>query len=220
LTQAPDVSKLGNVYYLLYSVTAWGTQDSEIGFATSPDLGNWTDYGTTGVSSSSTQRQPYNAIHGSLVHASNGQKHYLVFGSFGQGLYIADMENIPTRNIGSAQQMAYRAGGVEAGFIFEYKKTWYLFFSAGSGVFLDKNRPPKGQEYQIMACKSRSSTGPYEDLQGRNCKQGGGTAILASHDWVYAPGSQGVFNDRIEGPVIYYSYSQWLLRSWLLVDTN
>jgi arabinan endo-1,5-alpha-L-arabinosidase len=136
----------------------------------------------------------------------------MVFGSFWQNLFLADMDSIPTKNSGREKQIAYQPAGehaIEAGFIYEHKGTWYLFFSAGKCCYLDNNRPAKGKEYQIMACRSRSPTGPYEDLYGKDCSQGGGTTILPSHDWVFAPGGQGVFDDKIEGTVIYYSYGKW-----------
>jgi arabinan endo-1,5-alpha-L-arabinosidase len=210
LTKAPDVTKVGGSYYLLYSVSTWGSQDSEIGYATSQDLENWTDHGTTGIHSNAN-KQPFNAIHGSLVHTSDGSKHYMAFGSFWQDIYLADMQSIPTTQFGSEKQIAYQPSGehgIEAPFIYEHQGTWYMFFSAGKCCYFDVNRPPKGQEYKMMACRSRSAIGPYEDLNGKDCNKGGGTIILASHDWVYGPGSQGVYNDPREGPVIYYSYSK------------
>jgi arabinan endo-1,5-alpha-L-arabinosidase len=182
-----------------------------MGFATSRDLENWTDQGTVGINSAPNQA-PYNAIHGSIVHTSDGNKHYLAFGSFWQDIYLADMEAIPTKQFRKEKQIAYQPAGehgIEAPFIYEHQGTWYLFFSAGKCCYYDKNRPGNGQEYQIKACRSRSPTGPFEDLYGKDCNQGGGTTILSSHDWVYGPGSQGVLNDPIEGPVIYYSYSKW-----------
>jgi arabinan endo-1,5-alpha-L-arabinosidase len=48
------------------------------------------------------------------------------------------------------------------------------------------------------------------DAAGKSCAQGGGTIVLESHDNVYGPGGQGVYNDPVEGWVLYYHY----------VDTN
>jgi arabinan endo-1,5-alpha-L-arabinosidase len=44
------------------------------------------------------------------------------------------------------------------------------------------------------------------DAAGASCLTGGGTIVLASHDNVYAPGGQGVYNDPVEGWVLYYHY--------------
>jgi len=46
------------------------------------------------------------------------------------------------------------------------------------------------------------------DKSGVKCTAGGGTTVLESHDWVYGPGGQGVFNDPSLGPVLYYHYGK------------
>jgi len=38
------------------------------------------------------------------------------------------------------------------------------------------------------------------------CTNGGGTLVLASHDNVYGPGGQSVYQDPFLGPVIVYHY--------------
>jgi arabinan endo-1,5-alpha-L-arabinosidase len=203
------VSKVGDTYYLLYSVSSFGSQESEIGYATSTNLETWSDHGSTGVGSS--KGKPYNAIDGNLISAGN--QHYMAFGSFWQDLYIAPMSNPPTKKSGGDKQIAYQPAGehaVEAAFVFEHDGWWYLFYSAGKCCGLDKNRPGKGQEYKIMVCRSKSPNGGYVDKGERSCNQGGGTTVLPSHDWVYAPGGQGVYKDPKEGPVLYYHYGEFL----------
>jgi arabinan endo-1,5-alpha-L-arabinosidase len=206
--KAPDVTKIGDTYYLLYSVSSFGSQESEIGYAISTNLESWTDRGSTGVVSS--KGKPYNAIDGALVHA--GDKTYITFGSFWQDLFIASVDGRPNiKKAGGEKQIAYQPGGehaVEAPFIYEHDGFWYLFYSAGKCCGLDKNRPARGQEYKIMVCRSKSPTGGFEDKGGKDCRQGGGTVLLPSHDWVYAPGGQGVYKDPKEGPVVYYHYGK------------
>lgn len=48
---APDVHKIGDTYYLYYSVSVLGTQESGIGVATSTTLesGSWVDHGPLGI---------------------------------------------------------------------------------------------------------------------------------------------------------------------------
>jgi len=201
---APDVSKVGDTYYMLYSVSSFGTQDSEIGYATSSNLESWNDHGGTGVSS--VKGKPYNAIDGNLVSA--GGQHYMAFGSFWSDLFIAPVE-LPPKKSGGDKQIAYQPSSehaMEAAFVFPYEGMFYLFYSAGKCCALDKKRPPQGQEYRIMVCRSKSAMGPYQDKGGRDCKQGGGTAVLPSHNWLYAPGGQGVYDDKELGPVLYYHY--------------
>ncbi|KAF2669488.1 endo-1,5-alpha-L-arabinosidase [Microthyrium microscopicum] len=207
---APDVTKIGSLYYMLYAVSAFGSQDSAIGYATSStmDVGSWTDRGETGIRSSKNAK--YNAIDGNLVLAPDAA--YITFGSFWTDLYIAPVSITEgrIRKTGSDVQIAFQPSGehaVEAPYIFKNGGKWWLFFSAGKCCALDKNRPARGQEYKILACVSNGGpTGPYVDRDGKNCKSGGGTAVLPSHDWVYAPGGQGVYDDPSMGPIIYYHY--------------
>ena len=84
--QAPDVTKFGDTYYLFYSVSTFGSQNSAIGVASSKDLDNWTDHGATGISSSSGSR--YNAIDGAAYW--DGSKIVMSFGSFWGDLFTSN----------------------------------------------------------------------------------------------------------------------------------
>lgn len=44
------------------------------------------------------------------------------------------------------------------------------------------------------------------DADGTSCLDHGGTLVLGSHDLVYGPGGQGVYDDPSRGPVLYYHY--------------
>ncbi|RYP78763.1 hypothetical protein DL771_000430 [Monosporascus sp. 5C6A] len=61
-----------------------------------------------------------------------------------------------------------------------------------------------------MVCRSSSPTGGFVGANGLDCTNGGGTVVLESHDNVYGPGGQGVYDDPTHGPILYYHY----------VDTN
>ncbi|KAK4120459.1 glycoside hydrolase family 43 protein [Parathielavia appendiculata] len=196
---APDVFKLGSYYYLYYSVSSFGVQDSAIGVArsTSLDVGTWTDLGSTGVASSSTSGVAYNTIDGNFISDGSGN-YFMTFGSFWQGIH---------RN-GEVYQVAYDPSdsAMEGPFVFQYGSYYYLFFSKGQCCGYDSSMPPSGNEYRIMVCRSTSAVGPFVDQSGTSCRNGGGTVVLASHDWVYGPGGQGVYQDPTYGPVLYYHY--------------
>jgi arabinan endo-1,5-alpha-L-arabinosidase len=203
------LSKIGDTYYLLYSVSTFGSQESEIGYATSQNLESWTDHGSTGISSNKGAK--YNAIDGALFAAGN--QRYITFGSFWNDLFIAPIDGPSIKKAGGDKQIAFQPSGehaLEAPYIFDYEGNWYLVYSAGKCCGLDKNRPARGEEYKIMVCRSKSPTGKYVDKNGKDCTQGGGTVLLPSHDWVYAPGGQGVYLDPKEGPVVYYHYGKYL----------
>jgi len=66
---------------------------------------------------------------------------------------------------------------------------------------------PYDRAYKVMVCRSRKHGGEYFDREGRSClTEDGGTLVLASHDEVFAPGGQGVWDDPVEGTVLYYHY--------------
>ncbi|KAF2794766.1 glycoside hydrolase family 43 protein [Melanomma pulvis-pyrius CBS 109.77] len=206
---APDVIKVGSTYYLYYSVSAFGSQDSAIGYATSSnlDVNSWTDGGATGIASAAGK--PYNAIDGNLV--SDGTSYYMNFGSFWNDIYQVKMADPPKKIAsGSAStNIAYVPSGThaqEGAFMYKYGSYYYFFFSVGSCCGYDANRPAAGAEYKIKVCRSSSATGSFVDKSGVKCTAGGGTTVLESHGWVYGPGGQGVFSDPSLGPVLYYHY--------------
>jgi arabinan endo-1,5-alpha-L-arabinosidase len=165
---APDVSKVGNTYYLYYSVSSFGSQDSAVGVATSTtmDVGSWTDLGSTGVESVAGSK--FNAIDGNLQSA-NG-KLYMNFGSFWSDLFQIEMTATPTKvakAVTSATQIAFvptSPQAQEAAFGYKYGNYYYLFFSVGSCCGYDSSRPAAGKEYKIQACRSSSVSGPFVSL--------------------------------------------------------
>lgn len=205
--QAPSVHLVGSTYYLYYSVSTFGTQNSVIGYATSSDLVSWTDHGSVGISSAPGST-PYNAIDACL--AVSGSTYRMVYGSFWNDLYECDMSSPGAAVRGSSFQVAYNATGshsIEGAYLFHYGSYWYLFFSAGQCCGYDANRPARGEEYKIYACRSTSMAGPFADASGRSCTSSGGTLVLASHGNVYGPGGQGVYQDPSSGTVyLYYHY--------------
>ncbi|KAG6611157.1 arabinan endo-1 [Phytophthora cinnamomi] len=204
---APDVHKVGDYYYLYYSVSSFGSQNSAIGLTRSKTMeaGSWTDLGSVGVTSDSSKE--YNAIDPNLFQVGN--QYFLNFGSYWQDLYQVKMKSTPTKTAGeTAYQMAFTSNYevVEAAYMFAYNSYYYLFFSKGSCCGYDKTRPAKGKEYRILVCRSQHATSGFVDKSGNDCKNNGGTVVLESHDYVYGPGGQGVYNDPKYGPVVYYHY--------------
>ncbi|KAL8685138.1 MAG: hypothetical protein Q9218_007952 [Villophora microphyllina] len=162
---APDISLIGSMYYLYYSVGTFASQSSAIGVATSTtmDVGTWTDHGSTGVTSSSGDF--YNAIDSNLVQL-NGGGYRLNFGSFWGDLYSVTMSS-PLASSGSATQIAFDPVGThaeEGSFMFYRSGYYYLFFSWGICCGYNISRPALGQEYKIKVCRSRSSTGRFVSM--------------------------------------------------------
>ncbi|KAJ3546151.1 hypothetical protein NM208_g2136 [Fusarium decemcellulare] len=205
---APDVIQIGNLYYVYYTVSSFGVQNSAIGLARSStmDVGSWTDVGSTGIRSDGTKA--YNAIDANLF--KDGSTWRMYFGSFWKGLFTVQMKDTPTSvasgsaSINVIQEPVTTA--VEAPYMFKHGSYYYMFCSKGKCCDYVKNKPAAGAEYKIMACRSTSATGGFVDKSGKSCTNGGGTVVLESHGWVYGPGGQGVYNDPTHGPVLYYHY--------------
>ncbi|MCJ1370831.1 hypothetical protein MMC20_002044 [Loxospora ochrophaea] len=188
---APDVHQVGDLYYLYYAVSTFGSQNSAIGLATSSslDAGTWTDLGATGVQSS--LGSAYNAIDPNLIQV--GTSSYLTFGSFWDDIYQVKMSSNAETSSGSAYNLEYNSTGThpsEGSYMFAYDNYYYLFWSSGICCNYNTAKPATGSEYKIMVCRSSSPTGSFVDKNGNACTSGGGTVVLASHDYVYGPGGQ------------------------------
>lgn len=175
------------------------------------EYGSWTDHGATGIAS--TSAKPYNAIDPNLVAV--GSSYYLNFGSFWGGIYQAPMTSSATGAASSSYQIEYQPSGshaTEGAFVYYRSGYYYLFWSEGICCGYDASKPATGAEYKIRVCRSASATGGYVDASGTSCTSGGGTTVLASHDYVYGPGGQGVFADSSHGTVLYYHYGEFLMQ--------
>lgn len=189
---APDVHKVGDLYFLYYAVSTFGSQTSAIGLATSStmDPGTWTDKGSVGVTSSSSKA--YNAIDPNLIQVDNN--YLLSFGSFWGDIYQVELSSDATKGGGgSSYQIAYNPSGnhaVEGSYVFSYDGYYYLTWSAGICCGYDTSLPAAGEEYKIVVCRSSSATGGFIDQDGNDCLNGGGTVLLESHGTTYGPGGQ------------------------------
>ncbi|GAB7358734.1 hypothetical protein MBLNU230_g3963t1 [Neophaeotheca triangularis] len=209
---APDVQNVDGTYYLYYSVSDFGTSNSAIGVATSPNMepGSWQDHGSTGVESQEGGR--YNAIDGNLLVTDNA--YVFTFGSFWDGIQQTTLTGDALQWFGDepVQVAQYpETTAVEGPYLFQNGDYYYLFWSQGKCCNYVDERPAPGDEYKIMACRSTSEFGPFEDANGNACTGNGGTLVLGSHGHVYGPGGQGVYRDPSSGDTyLYYHY----------VDTN
>ncbi|EPS34010.1 putative alpha-L-arabinofuranosidase [Penicillium oxalicum 114-2] len=202
---APDVHYQDGLYYMYYVLSKLGTQNSEIGVATSPTMEpkSWTDHGIVGIPANSA----YNRIDPNWIEVDG--KQYLQFGSYWQGLFQIPMESPLHVESGSPHQLALNSSlnhRIEAPFLYQHDSYYYLFYSGGIAGSYTATSPPPGEEYRIDVCRSSSATGEFVDQTGKSCRESGGTLILASHDQVYAPGGQGILDDEDLGPILYYHY--------------
>lgn len=174
-------------YYMYYVLSKTGTQDSEIGVATSKTMepGSWIDHGVVGIPAS----KDYNRIDPNWISIDG--KNYLNFGSFWNDIYQVEMES-PLK-VGSAapHQLAYNSTlnhREEGSFMFKHGEFYYLLYSAGIAGRYTATYPDEGAEYHIRVCRSETGTGGFVDQDGTSCEKDGGTLLLSSHGQVYGPG--------------------------------
>ena len=214
---APDISLHNGVYYLFYSVSAFGKNTSCIGLATSPTLDpaapnfKWTDHGR--VIQSVPGRDLWNAIDPNLIRDEAGRP-WLAFGSFWAGIKLVQLRSDLT---GPAQPEQWRTlarrprnpqlndslpgdGAIEAPFLFRKGGYYYLFTS-----FDYCCRGPQST-YKMVVGRSKSLTGPYLDKAGRPLEQGGGSLVLEGDKNWYGVGHNAVATFDGTDYLVFHAY--------------
>ncbi|MDQ0917800.1 arabinan endo-1,5-alpha-L-arabinosidase [Paenibacillus sp. V4I5] len=213
---APDVKKFGDTFYLYYSASTFGSNQSFIGVATSSSLeGPWTDQGEvikTGVGD-----KP-NAIDPNIVLDASGDP-WFVFGSFFGGIYTSplDPKTGKLKEPGFGTKIATRdhkteSGAVEGPYIVYHSelKKYYLFVSFDS----------LSQDYNVRVGRSDSMTGPYLDVNGRDLMDDkyeaqfeignkilGGYKFQEGDGWI-APGHNSVLQDGDHTYIVHHARPQ------------
>jgi len=179
---APDVSKVGDQYFLFYAISAFGKNTSAIGLVTNPTLDPadpnfaWTDQGLVIKSVAS---DPFNCIDPCLIADADG-KLWLSFGSFWTGIKLIALDKTAANpghagatTEGAATDRINRSQ-IEASYIYHHDKYFYLFTNWGLCC--------KGlsSTYNIRLGRSEKVTGPYLDKDGKDLEHDGGSMFLTS----------------------------------------
>jgi len=211
---APEVKFVNDRYFCFYSVSALGSQNSAIGYATSPtmDAGSWIDRGAV---ITSTAASPYNAIDPNLYFGPGAGEFYLQWGSYWQDIF-ADRVTIDGAKVtasGTESHIALypeRNHPQEGAFVWKHEGFYYNFLSRGRAGQFDQLADPASfpldQAYHVVVCRSANPLGPFVDQAGVSCLDGGGTVVLYSHGDIFAPGHGGVMHDDVHGDVMWYHY--------------
>ncbi|ORY93550.1 glycosyl hydrolase [Syncephalastrum racemosum] len=189
---APDVQLYNNKVYLYYAISTFGSQVSAIGLATASSIGagSWKDEGVILTSSGSND---YNAIDPNLIIDASGNP-YLAFGSFWSGIKITALDKSTMKPTGQIYSIAARpnnGGAIEGPSIIYHSGYYYLFAS------IDKCCDGVDSTYKIAYARSKSITGPYEDVAGDAALQGGVTVLDSGNARWKGPGGQDVYNNVI-----------------------
>ncbi|GAA4377433.1 arabinan endo-1,5-alpha-L-arabinosidase [Hymenobacter koreensis] len=214
---APDISYHDGLYYLFYSISAFGKNTSCIGLAVNKTLDasapnyKWEDKGP--VIQSVPGRDMWNAIDPNLVRDEAG-KPWLSFGSFWDGIKLVQLRADLT---GPAQPEQWRTlarrprnpaltdslpgdGAIEAPFIFRKGGYYYLFTS-----FDYCCRGPEST-YKMVVGRAKSLTGPYLDQAGKSLEQGGGTLVLEGNKSWFGVGHNSVYTFDNADYLVFHGY--------------
>lgn len=152
---APDVIRMGNYYYLYYSVSTFGSSTSAIGVARTASLKNpsWQDLGV--VVQSYGGASEINAIDPALFRDYDG-KVYMSYGSFFGGIGLAEINQNTGKLAGSVT--AIYGGGhqdIEAPYITRDGDYYYLFVNRGSCC------QGANSSYYVQVSRANSIYGPW-----------------------------------------------------------
>ncbi|MEY2917265.1 MAG: hypothetical protein RIS73_979 [Bacteroidota bacterium] len=223
---APDISYHNGLYYLYYSISAFGKNTSCIGVATNktldaaaPDF-KWIDNGK--VIQSYPGKTNWNAIDPNIIADKNGNA-WMTFGSFWDGLkqiklqkdrlhIDGDSINLPTiasrkktsssDNPPSVDDNPKDAGGnaIEAPFIF-YKNNYYYLFAS-----IDYCCKGINSTYKMIIGRAKKINGPFIDKDGNDMAKGGGSILLAGDNNWYGVGHNAVANFDGIDYLIFHAY--------------
>ncbi|WP_206485283.1 arabinan endo-1,5-alpha-L-arabinosidase [Thalassotalea sp. G2M2-11] len=242
---APDVIEHDGLFYLYYSVSAFGKNTSAIGVTVnktldtnSPDY-QWQDKGI--VLQSIPHRDSFNAIDPNIIFDQQGTP-WMSFGSFWGGLKIVKLSD-DLLSIAEPQQWATIAklardpftdeaepgnAQIEAPFIYKKDDYYYLFVSYGLCCRADDST------YHLAMGRSKSVTGPYLDKDGRDLSAGGGSILLKGTKAWPGLGHNSAYQINGKDYLVFHAYESadkglqklkiaemtWTDSGWPQVDPN
>ena len=214
---APDISYHNGLYYLYYSVSAFGKNTSCIGVATnktlhpgSPDY-KWIDHGK--LIQSVPGRDMWNAIDPNLIIGEK-QEPWLVFGSFWNGIKLVKLNNdlvsvaqpeqwftvaSRPRNSIFPDSVAGDAA-IEAPFIIKKNDQYYLFVSFDYCCRGEKST------YKMVVGRSDKVEGPYKDQEGVPMNMGGGSTLLEGDKNWHGVGHNAVISVDGTDWLVFHAY--------------
>ena len=176
-TWAPDVEKIGDKYYMYYSLTSgFGSNQSVIGRVEwDKNLNHFTNEEIL-VYSDGGPNSP-NAIDPELFYDKEGRL-WMVYGSFFAGIYIRQLNTEGARaglpindDIHDYGTLLWKGGGsgVEGPFIFYNAETDYYYLMVSDGSLRNDERHmtnPEQANYNMRVARSRTPDGDYQDIMG------------------------------------------------------
>ncbi|MGA4644244.1 arabinan endo-1,5-alpha-L-arabinosidase [Limisphaera sp. 4302-co] len=201
---APDVIRMGDRFYLYYSVSTWGSRQSAIGLARARTLdpeaaeGGWEDAGPV---IRTTPENDYNAIDPAAFPDRDGRL-WLVFGSYWSGIKLVELDPATGLRRDPAAPLVSLAWkeAIEAAALLRHGDSYFLFVNWGQCC------RGTNSTYEIRVGRSHTVTGPYLDREGRDLRQGGGSLFLGSSGRFIGPGHAAFFEADGRWWVSYHFY--------------
>ncbi|MBV1908429.1 MAG: arabinan endo-1,5-alpha-L-arabinosidase [Kangiellaceae bacterium] len=214
---APDIIQHNGLFYLYYSVSAFGKNTSAMGVTVNKTLDTnsadyqWHDKGI--ILQSIPHRDSFNAIDPNIIFDNTGTA-WMSFGSFWGGLKIVkladDLLSIaqPERwaTIAKLERQAFTneaepgLAQIEAPFIYKKRDYYYLFVSYGLCCRGDNST------YHLAVGRSKNVTGPYLDKSAKDMAKGGGTILLkGTKEWP-GLGHNSVYQFDGKDYLVYHAY--------------
>jgi arabinan endo-1,5-alpha-L-arabinosidase len=191
---APDIIRIGDLFYMYYAVSSWGSFNSSVALITNPVLDpkdpayKWTD---RGVVVSSDGVEDLNAIDPGVILAPDGTL-WLCYGSYHGTIDLVQLDPKTGLRISPKSPITIIASRAEASDIIFHDGFYYLF------VDHDSCCKGKDSQYNIRVGRSREITGPYLDRHEQAMTKGAGSLFLAAHDHRIGPGHFGRLLDYDE----------------------
>ncbi len=202
---APDIIRIKDRWFVYYSVSSFGSNESAIGLASgktldpsSKDFG-WKD---EGMVIRSRKNDRFNAIDPALI-LDKGRL-WMSFGSFWDGIFLIELD--PKTGLRKkAEDPPLRLAmhqEIEAPFIHKHGGYYYLFVNWGKccrGV---------DSTYEIRAGRAKKITGPYLDREGVDMKEGGGTPVLSTDGRFIGPGHASIHEEKGREMLVHHFYDK------------
>jgi arabinan endo-1,5-alpha-L-arabinosidase len=206
---APEVYEHDGTYYLYYSASRFGTNNSVTALATNTTLDpddpdyEWVDQGPVITSPAPIEDgKEFNAIDAGIVTGKDGTP-YMAIGSHWYGIFLVEISWPSGKPVAGALENTVHlvdrfapGNRVEAPYIAKRGGWYYLYVS------FDACCAGADSTYKVVVGRSRDVTGPYLDKEGRDMVGGGGAVLLESSGPRVGPGGQSVH----DGVLAYHYY--------------
>jgi len=202
---APDIIGISDKWFVYYSVSSFGSNQSAIGLATGKTLDpssknyGWKD---GGLIIRSRRSDPFNAIDPALI--MDDGRLWMSFGSFWEGIHLIELDPKTGLRKDPEEKPLKLAmhQEIEAPFIHKHGDHYYLFVNWGKcckGV---------NSTYEIRVGRSKKITGPYLDRHGVDLKDGGGSPFLATSGKFIGPGHASIYKEKGREMLVHHYYDK------------